>query len=119
VFETPWQVHYDRAWGVSRARTTAILISPSGIKLRYAVRLQFTAETNNCIRNIAEYEAVLLGLRKLRAMGIQHCIMKIDSKVIASQIEKQCMARDETLERYLAAILRMENFFKGFIIQYI
>jgi hypothetical protein len=45
--------------------------------------------------------------------------MKIDSKVIASQIEKQCMARDETLERYLAAILRMENFFKGFIILYI
>jgi ribonuclease HI len=55
----------------------------------------------------------------LQAMGVQHCIMKTDSKVIASQIEKQCMARDETLERYLAAVRRMENFFKGFTVQHI
>jgi hypothetical protein len=39
--------------------------------------------------------------------------------VIASQIEKECMARDETLERYLAVIRRMENFFKGFIVEHI
>jgi hypothetical protein len=39
--------------------------------------------------------------------------------VIASQIEKECIARDETLERYLAAVRRMERFFKGFIVQYI
>jgi hypothetical protein len=30
--------------------------------------------------------------------------MKIDFKVIAGQIEKECIANDETLERYLAAI---------------
>jgi hypothetical protein len=29
------------------------------------------------------------------------------------------MARDETLERYLATAQRMENFFKGFIVEYI
>jgi ribonuclease HI len=52
-------------------------------------------------------------------MGVQHCILKTDSKVIVSQIEKQCMARDETLERYLAAVRRMENFFKGFITEHI
>jgi ribonuclease HI len=31
----------------------------------------------------------------------------------------ECMARDETLERYLAAVRRMENFFKGFIVHHI
>jgi hypothetical protein len=45
--------------------------------------------------------------------------LKIDSKVIASQIEKECMARDETLERYLAAIQWMENHFKGFTVEHI
>jgi ribonuclease HI len=49
----------------------------------------------------------------------RHCILKTDSKVIASQIEKECTTRDETLERYLAAIRRMENFFKGFIVEHI
>jgi hypothetical protein len=37
-------VYCDGAWEVSRARVAAILISPSGIKLRYVVCLYFTAE---------------------------------------------------------------------------
>jgi acetolactate synthase regulatory subunit len=52
-------------------------------------------------------------------MGVQCCTLKIDSKVIASQIEKECMARDETLERYLAVVRWMENFFKGFTVKHI
>jgi ribonuclease HI len=55
----------------------------------------------------------------LRALGAQHCNVKTDSKVVASQIEKECIARDETLERYLAAVQRMEKFFKRFTVQYI
>jgi hypothetical protein len=39
--------------------------------------------------------------------------------VIASQIEKECMARDATLERYLTIVRRMENYFKGFTVEYI
>jgi ribonuclease HI len=92
------------AWGSTGAGAIAILISPSGIKLRYVARRQFTRETDKCTNNIAEYEAVLLGLRKLRAMGVQSCTLKTDSKVIAGQNEKECIARDATLERYLALV---------------
>jgi ribonuclease HI len=119
VIGTPWQVYFDGAWGTSGARAAAILISPLGITLRYAARLQFIAETDKCRNNIAEYEAVLLGIRKLRAMGVHNCTLKIDSKVIVSQIEKECMVRDATLERYLATIRRMENYFKGFTAEYV
>jgi ribonuclease HI len=87
--------------------------------LRYVARLQFIAEADKCSNSIAEYEAVLLGLHELRAMGVQHCILKTDFKVIASQIEKECMARDKILERYLDVIRRMENFFKGFTVEHI
>jgi ribonuclease HI len=84
--------------------------------LRYTTRLQFTIEADKWSNNIAEYQAVLLGLRKLWAMGVQCCVLKIDFKVIAGQIEKECIAKDETLERYLAAIWRMEGFFNGFTV---
>jgi ribonuclease HI len=77
--------------------------------------LQFTIEADKCSNNIA----VLLGLRRLRAIGGQHCIQKTDTKVVASQIKKECMARDETLERYLPAVRRMENLFKGFTVEHI
>jgi hypothetical protein len=33
----------------------------------------------NCTNNIAEYEALLLGLRKFKAMGIRRTILKSDS----------------------------------------
>jgi ribonuclease HI len=67
-------VYYDGAWGSTGAGATSILISPSGIKLRYAARLQFASETDKCTNNIVEYEAILLGLRKLRAIGVQICV---------------------------------------------
>jgi ribonuclease HI len=66
----------------------AILISPSGIKLRYIARLQFNSKVNKCTNNIAEYEAILLGLHKMRAIGVQTCTLHTDSKVVVSQIEK-------------------------------
>jgi ribonuclease HI len=62
--------------------------------------MQFNNESDKCSNNIVEYEAILLGLRKLRAIGVQKCILRIDSKVVAGQIEKECIAWEPTLERY-------------------
>jgi hypothetical protein len=39
--------------------------------------------------------------------------------VAARQIEKECIAREPTLERYLGLIRKMENYFKGFTVEYI
>jgi ribonuclease HI len=60
--------------GTFGAGAAAVLISPSKIKTYSAARLDF-----NCTNNIAEYEALLLGLRKLKAMGIRREILKSDS----------------------------------------
>jgi hypothetical protein len=66
--ESPWLVYCNGAWGAVGARVAAILISPLGIKLCYVARLQFNNEADKCTNNIAEYEAILLELRKLRAI---------------------------------------------------
>jgi ribonuclease HI len=58
-------VYCDGAWESVRAGASAIVVSPSGMKLRYAARLQFTKKTDKCTNNIVEYEIVLLGLQKL------------------------------------------------------
>jgi hypothetical protein len=34
-------------------------------------------------------------------------------------MEKECIAREPTLEKYLGLIKRMENYFKWFIVEYI
>jgi ribonuclease HI len=86
----------DGSWGTFGAGAAAILISPSKIKTCYAARLEF-----KCTNNIAEYVAVLLGLRKLKAMGIRRAVLKSDSQVITSQVDKSSKARDPKLEKYL------------------
>jgi hypothetical protein len=83
VPETPWVVYYDGAWGSTGARVAAVLLSPSGIKLCYTTTMQFNNESDKCTNNIAEYDAMLLGLRKFRAIGVQKCILCTDSKVVA------------------------------------
>jgi hypothetical protein len=70
VLESPWLVYCDGAWGTGGAKAAAILISPSRIKLRYVGRLQFNNEADMCTNNIAEYEAILLGLSKFRAIRV-------------------------------------------------
>jgi ribonuclease HI len=119
VPESPWLIYCDGAWGYTGVGIATMLISPSGIKPRYAARLQFTNEADKYMNNIAEYEAILLGLCKLRAIRVQTCILRIDSKIVASQIEKECITRKLTLEKYLGLVRRMENHFKGFTVEYI
>jgi ribonuclease HI len=107
-----WTVFYDGLWGTFDAGATAILISSSKIKTCYAARLEFSY-TNN----IAEYEALLLGLRKLKAMGITRAVLKSDSQVITGHIDKSRKARDTKLEKYLDIVQRMEASFEGFLVK--
>jgi hypothetical protein len=60
VPKSPWMVYYNGAWGATLAGAATILISPSGIKLRYTARLQFNSEADKCANNIAEYKTILL-----------------------------------------------------------
>jgi hypothetical protein len=46
-----------------------IITSPIGLKYIYVVCLSFALESHKCTNKIAEYEIVILGLRKLRALG--------------------------------------------------
>jgi hypothetical protein len=46
-------------------------------------------------------------------------VLRTDSKVVSGQIEKECIAREPTLEKYLFSVRRMENYFMGFTVEYI
>jgi hypothetical protein len=80
-------VFCDGSWGAFAAGAAAVLVAPSKVKTCYAVKLDFS-----CTNNIAEYEALLLGLWKLRAMGIRRAILKTDSPVIVGHMDKSSKA---------------------------
>jgi ribonuclease HI len=117
--EKVWTIHYDGAWCHAGAGAAAIITSPIGVKHRYAACLSFALESDRCTNNIAEYEAVILGLRKLKALGVTTCIVKTDSKVVAGQVEKEYSAKDPALMQYLAVVRSLERQFKGFTLQHV
>jgi hypothetical protein len=94
-----WTVFCDGSWGTFGAGAATVLVAPSKVRTCYAIKLDFSY-TNN----IAEYEALLLGLRKLKAMGIRRAILKTDSQVISGHVDKRCKERDPKLEKYLEAV---------------
>jgi ribonuclease HI len=114
-----WTIHCDGAWCHAGAGAAAIITSHTGVKYRYAARVSFALESNRCTNNIAEYEVVILGLRKLRALGVTTCIVRTDSKVVTDQVEKEYSAKDPTLMQYLTAICNLERQFKGFTLQHV
>jgi ribonuclease HI len=107
-----WTVFCDGSWGTFGTGAVVVLVAPSKVRTCYAARLDFSW-TNN----IAEYEALLLGLRKLKAMGIRRVILKTDSEVIFGHVDKSNKARDPKLEKYLDTVQRLEASFEGFAVK--
>jgi ribonuclease HI len=89
-------------------------MAPSGLRTKYAARLEFRA-TNN----IAEYEGLILGLNKAKALGAKTLLIKIDSQIVAGQVKKEYMARGPELVKYLSMVRALERRFKGFTLKHI
>ena len=81
--------------------------------MKYAVRLDF----KGCTNNVAEYEGLLLGLRKARALCARRLSIRSDSELITGHINKSKRALKPELAKYLAAVRSMEKFFLGFSIR--
>jgi hypothetical protein len=107
-----WTIFCVGSWGTFGAGAAAVLIVPSKVRTCYAARLDFS-----CTNNIAEYEALLLGLQKLKAMGIRRAILKTDSQVISGHVDKSSKARDPKFEKYLDTVRRLEASFEGFSVK--
>jgi hypothetical protein len=88
----PWIVQCDGAWCYKGVGISAVVTSPMGVVIRYAARLVF-ANNEHSTNNTTEYEALLLALRKMRALGQQTFIIRTDLKVIQEHIEKESEAR--------------------------
>ena len=63
-------MHFDGTFAARSAGAGAVLTSPTGDKLYYAIQLYFK-DNDKVSNNIAEYEGLLAGLRAAIALGIK------------------------------------------------
>ena len=61
--------------------------------------------------NVAEYEGLLLGLRRARAMGAREVEVRADSQLLIRQLEGSYAVKNEALRRLHAEALALLRFF--------
>nr|GEV57008.1 reverse transcriptase domain-containing protein [Tanacetum cinerariifolium] len=71
--------------------------NPSGIEFTYALHLNFISTNNE-----AEYEALLAGLYMATKMKVKVIDVKVDSKLVTSQINGDYVASSTSMIKYLA-----------------
>ncbi|GKB88688.1 reverse transcriptase domain-containing protein [Tanacetum coccineum] len=63
-----------------------------GIEFTYAIRFEFDASNNE-----AKYEALVAGLRIAEQMGVQNLEAKVDSRLVANQINGSYIAKEQSM----------------------
>jgi ribonuclease HI len=85
-----------------------LFISPLGKHLCYVLRLHFPASNN-----VAEYEALVNGLRIAIELGVRRLDARGDSQLVINQVMKNSHCRDPKMEAYCDEVRRLEDKFYG------
>jgi hypothetical protein len=76
--------------------------------MRYTVRLHFPVSNN-----MAEYEALLCGLKIALEIGVKRFDVRGDSRLVIDQVMKNASCHDDKMEAYCKAVQALEDKFYG------
>ena len=79
-----WTLYFDGSFSLQGAGAGAVLVSPTGERLKYVVQMLFDGEAST--NNTAEYEGLLAGLRAAMGLGIKRLKVKGDSQLVVKQV---------------------------------
>jgi ribonuclease HI len=105
---------FDGSLMKTGAGTGLLFISPLGKHLRYVLRLHFPASNN-----MAEYEALVNGLRITIELGVQRLDARGDSQLVIDQVMKNSHCRDPKMEAYCDKVQRLEDKFYGLEVNHV
>ncbi|GJR53206.1 reverse transcriptase domain-containing protein [Tanacetum coccineum] len=108
----PWILFTDGSSCLEGSGARLILINPEGVEFAYALRFEFDASNNE-----AEYEALMAGLRIAEQMGVQNLTAKVDSRLVANQINRTYVAKEQSMIQYLEKAKALINDFRNFSIE--
>jgi ribonuclease HI len=112
---TPIQsMFFDGASTKESTGAGVVLISPSKETIHLSFKLDF--KTTN---NIAEYEALLLGLNSAKEMGMKGLQVFVDADLIIQQVNSTFQAKHVRLKAYRDEVWKIKDSFSIFDISYI
>jgi ribonuclease HI len=107
-------MYFDGSLMKTGAGAGLLFISPLGKHLRYVICLHFPASNN-----VAEYEALVNGLRITVELGVRRLDACGDSQLVIDQVMKNSHGRDRKMEAYCDEVRRLEDKFYGLELNHI
>jgi ribonuclease HI len=109
-----WTMFFDGSLTKTGAGVGLLFVSPLGKHLRYVVRLYFPASNN-----VAEYEALVNGLRIAIELWVRCLDAHGDSQLVIDQVMKNSHCRDPKMEAYCDEVRCLEDKFYGLELNHI
>jgi ribonuclease HI len=109
-----WTMFFGGSLMKTGAGAGLLFISPLGKHLRYVLRLHFLASNN-----VAEYEALVNGLRIAIELGVRRLDTRGDSQLVIDQVMKNSHCRDPKMEAYCDEVRRLEDKFYGLEVNHV
>ncbi|XP_074297005.1 uncharacterized protein LOC141627675 [Silene latifolia] len=100
----PWQMYFDGAARQDRAGAGVVFITPQNHLMPYAFTL-----TQLCTNNMAEYQALILGLQMAIKIGVRDMDIYGDSKLVVNQVLGEYEVKKEDLIPYHQQALQLLN----------
>jgi ribonuclease HI len=103
-----WTMYFGGSLMKTGTCAGLLFVSPLGKHLRYVIRLHFPASNN-----VAEYEALVNGLRIAVELGVRRLDARGDSQLVIDQVMKNSHCHDRRMEAYCDKVWHLEDKFYG------
>ena len=103
-----WTTYFDGSLMKTGAAAGLLFVSPLGVHMSYVIRIHLAASNN-----VAEYEALVNGLRIAIELGVRRLDVRGDSQLVIDQVMKASSCHDPKMEAYCKEVRRLEEKFRG------
>jgi ribonuclease HI len=101
-------MHFDGSKTIHGLGAGIVLSSPKNDQLRYVLQSHFTASNN-----VAEYEALVHGLKVSKDIGIHRIMCFSDSELVIQQCSDIWDAHDANMGSYRFLVQQLSGYFEG------
>jgi ribonuclease HI len=105
---TYWRMNFDGSKMRGGLGAGIVLTSTKGDKLLYVLQIHFNASSS-----VAEYEALVHGLKLAKEIGIRRILCFGDSDLMVHQVSGDWDAKDANMASYRFYVQQLCGFFKG------
>ncbi|CAN6440363.1 unnamed protein product [Victoria cruziana] len=102
-----WTLYFDGSKSTIGAGIGILIVSPEKEMIPFSLKLNFT-----CTHNMAEYEALIQGLKTLVQFKVSRVHVYGDSMLIINQVNREWQVKDEKLIPYQAIALSLVDKFE-------